>query len=281
MSHAEVYDNLDFLHYAELPAEHATSLKDAIISPLLYEHRRKHGRPDGDTLRMGRTAHTALLEPTRFRDMYAVWEGARRAGQEWQAFKVEHAGRTVVTRAQLDQALEIAAAVRRHPVASRLLQQGRPEVSIVWTHDRTGLLCKVRLDWLTDDPFVELKTCRDPAPGPFAAQFVRLGYHLQTSMYRSAIIEAGLGERPVKVIAAQNVPPFDVVVYDVPIDALVIGEQAYESALDKVAACRRAKSWPGIAPDAEMELRLPAWAVPQWDDELTMGGEALSFGGDA
>jgi hypothetical protein len=197
-----------------------------------------------------------------------VWEGERRAGNEWRACQVEHQGRTIITAKQHATALEIAGAVRRHPVAARLLAEGQPELSLHWTHERTGLLCKARIDWWRG-VMVELKTCRDPSPAIFASAFVRLGYHVQAAHYQSGLIAVGLGPCPVKVIAAQNVPPYDVVVYDVPLDAIVIGETAAESALDRIAACRRAKVWPGLAHDAEVELHLPAWAAPDFDDDPT------------
>jgi hypothetical protein len=266
---AEVYTGMEFADYCALPGEHATSLRDALVSPLLYQHRQQQSRPDSDTLRLGRATHTAVLEPLRFLRDYVLWtDGRVRRGHEWDDFReaARCSSRTVLTSKQYDDALMIAESVRRHPVAARLLAEGKPELSIAWAHERTLLLCKARPDWL-GSALVELKTCRDPSPGMFAAQFVRLGYHLQAGMYNAAVLAAGLGPRPVKVIAAQNVPPFDVVVYDVPLDVLIVGEMAYETALDKVAACRRTKSWPGIAHDAEVELHLPAWAVPDYDDD--------------
>lgn len=98
-----------------------------------------------------------------------------------------------------------------HRAAKTLLMPpGRAELTVVWRHPGTGILVKVRPDWLTrlegldarssTDGLVEgwampdLKTSKDPAPRPFlrAARY-DLGYIEQAGMYTDAV-EAWLGE---------------------------------------------------------------------------------------
>lgn len=276
-----VYEGLPFDRYVlELAGVRASELKDILVSPRLYEWRRVHGREEKDVLRVGRAAHTAILEPHRFRAEYVTWEGGRRFGKEWDAFRTAHAGRTILTMDQLDTARQIAAAVRAHPIAAALLSQaGKAEVSITWLHQRTGLQCKSRIDWLCS-ALVDVKTCRDPAPHMFSGAAARLAYHVQAAFYSAALSSMGM-ELPVKIIAAQNVEPYDVAVYSVPDDVLLIGEQLYEAALDKLAVCQKAGSWPGIAQEAELELKLPMWAVPNFDDDLDLDqpGWSVSIAG--
>lgn len=282
---AQRIDGLELDRYLELGGESSHGLNEVLISPLLYRWRIAHGRHDKDRLRVGRAGHTAVLEPHRFADDFVVFHGAVRRGKEWDAFRVEHAARTILTETQHEAAIAIAGAVRAHPVAGPIFadRNGDPEVTITWQHLRTKLPCKARLDWVAaaGDLLVELKTCRDPSPQAFAAQVARLGYHIQLAFYLSAIHALNELVRPqVKLVAVQNVEPYDVVVYDVPPDVLIVGEEKAESALDMIASCRAADTWPGLAVDGEVPLRLPAWAVPKWDDELTVGGEPL-FGGEA
>jgi hypothetical protein len=149
-----------------------------------------------------------------------------------------------------------------------LAQRGETELVIVWTHERTGLRCKARLDWVSGDCLGEIKTCRDPKPAMFATAAARIGYHVQLAHYTAALVAAGWGSRPVKIIAAQNVEPFDVVVYRVPEESIIIGEALAQSALDRIALCRETNTWPGIASDEELTLMLPAWAA-NLDDDTT------------
>jgi hypothetical protein len=53
----------------------------------------------------------------------------------------------------------------------------------------------------------------------------------------------------------------------VPEDVLTFGREQYENALDVLARCEESGKWPGVAPDAEVELRLPLWAAPDLDEE--------------
>lgn len=277
----EGLDGLSIEDYHGFAALSATSLKDMLTSPLLYQWRRDNGRVETDVLRVGRAVHTAVLEPHRFEAEYVVFPGKVRRGKEWDAFALEAKAQsqTVLTLVQRETSMEIAAAVRANPLAMALLDgAGRPEVALIWNHARTGRRCKARIDWLGDGASVELKTARDVDPRGFANAFVRYGYHVQVAHYRAGLEACGLSGRGTKVIAAQNQPPWDVVVYDVPEDVVIIGEEAAEAAIDRIVACEAAGLWPGVAQGKELELKLPAWAVPNWDDQLTFGGEELSFG---
>jgi hypothetical protein len=258
---------MDFAAYLDLPGESATGLKSMLVSPLAYKHARENGRPDTDALRVGRAVHSAVLEPGTFVERYVCWPG-RRAGKAWEGFRAEHEddhGRTVLSERQTVNATMISHRVRTHPIVVGLLSEGYAETTLRWIHARTGTACKARLDWYSPHALVELKTCRDPSPRPFAAAFARLHYHMQCAFYRAAMGAAGLGYPPVKIIAAQNVPPFDVAVYHVPEDVLALGEREYETALDMLVKCRETDQWPGLAHDEELTLNLPAWATN--DDE--------------
>lgn len=267
MSGAERIDGLAIERYQALPGERSSGLRDVLVSPLLYRYRRESEQEDRDVLRLGRATHTAILEPHRFRAEYVVWTGGRRAGNEWKAFQVEHQQTTILTEDQHATSLAIAKAVRSDPIAAALLEgEGRAEVTITWRHERTGLALKARPDWL-GAALVELKTCRDPAPARFASQVAGLGYHVQVAHYAAALAALGLERRPVKIVAAQNVPPYDVAVYDVPEDVIQVGERRAEEALDRILECTRSGWWPGVGGDAELTLHLPRWALPDFDSD--------------
>jgi hypothetical protein len=161
--------------------------------------------------------------------------------------------------------------VRAHPIAGKLLAEpGRAELSITWTHERTGIACKSRIDWLCSS-MADLKTTKDVTPNLFASASARLGYHVQMAFYSAALEALGI-HVPVKLIVVQNVEPFDVAVYNVPDDVIIAGEQIFESALDRLIECRSSGVWPGIAHNEELTLHLPAWALPDdtdWDVSVT------------
>jgi hypothetical protein len=278
---ARIIERMPFEKYVGIQdALHATALKDMLVSPLLYDWRRRNKREDTDTLRVGRAAHTAILEPDRFLLEYTVWRNhsdgktRKRQGAAWDEFKAANRDKTILTESQYGDALAMRDAVRAHAAARRLLdERGKCELTIHWTHARTGMPCVSRLDYLCS-AIVDLKTTRNTAPAKFAADCARFGYDLQAGFYGDAAAVAGLGALPFKFLAVQKVPPYDVAVFNVPEDVMTVGRAKYEDAIDKVIACRESKSWPGASPDEE-ELRLPAWATPEEELQLTFGGEAL------
>jgi hypothetical protein len=269
-----VYD-LPFEEYITLDGEHATGLKDVLVSPLLYHRKRQLPRVDRDAMRVGRATHTSILEPDRFALDHAVWRAkdGRRGTKVHKAFAEANTGRTLLTEAQYNTALAVRNSVRNHAVASKLLASCKPEVTVQWSIG--DVKCKSRFD-LLGSCLVDIKTTRNPAPGRFSSDAARLAYALQMGFYYDAALAATGEALPVKIIAAQNVEPFDVVVYDLPDDVINLGRDQYRAALETLLECRRTNTWPGIAPSEEITLHLPAWATPEAEEEqLTMNGVAL------
>jgi hypothetical protein len=278
----EIYEKLPFDKYRQLPGLHSTGLKHALVSPLLYQHVETFGWPDSDTFRQGRAGHTANRAPARFLSDYAQWETQHEDGRKrprnggaWDEFREVNAGKTILTDKQYETACTLRDIVRDHPVAGPLVRgPGRNELTLKWTHGRTGAACKNRLDRVTPNEIVEVKLTRDPSPRAFGNTAARLFYHAQCAFYRDGGEACDLGRLPFKIVAVQSVAPYDVVVYDVGEDILGQGQEQYERAIDIVQECRKKQSWPGQATERALSLFLPAWATPG-EDELTMDGESI------
>lgn len=268
VSRPTVEEGRSFESYVDIEAESASSLKDILTSAKLYRHRKDHGRPDNDTLRQGRACHAALYEPKTFEARYITFPG-RRQGKAWDDFQIKHHDKTILTAGQYEIARRVAEAVRNHPEAGAYLREpGRAELSITWTHKRTGLLIKSRFDFLCS-VLLDLKTAADISKRAFGRAFRKYRYGLQFGCYDMGAVEIGAGPLPSKVVAAQKAPPWDVVVYAVPALVMDHGRQQFERALDRVVACRASNEWPGIAPH-ELELD-PMDCIGMDDDGNTEG----------
>lgn len=282
-----VGERVPFAKYLEMPGVNASSLKHMLVSPLAYQHAQQQPRVDTDTLRAGRAGHTAILEIERFLAEYAQWETERedgtkriRRGGEWDAFQEANAGKTILTPAQFKVATTLRDVVRDHPVAGPLVKGlGRNELTLAWTHKRTGLQCKGRVDRITRTALIDIKTTRDCSPQAFANTAARLNYAMQLAWYSDGAEACGLGALPVKILAVQNCEPHDVVVFDLEQDVLDVGSEQYERAIDLIVECRKNQAWPGQAVDGSLPLRLPVWAT-SGDAELTFGGDSI-FGGES
>ena len=275
MVSAAIHVGLPFADYAKSPEAHATALRYLLVSPLAYLRAIENQCDETDAMRFGRAVHTACLEPDRFLVDYVLWDGGARRGKAWDSFCAASATKTILTAAQYNQALRVRDAVRNHPIAGKYLaDKGQAELSIRWIHERTGIAIKCRLDYVSS-VLVDLKSTRDPSPRRFAASAAQFGYDLQMALYADGAAAAGLGVLPVKLIAVQTVEPLDVVVYSLSEEFLAAGRDKYERSLDLLVECERTNAWPGIAANEEIELRLPAWAMPEAEEEITFGGEPV------
>lgn len=254
--------------YFALPGVNWSSLKWMRESPLMYHYRREHPQADTPAFALGRAVHALVFEPDTFNRDYVIWEGGTRRGKEWDEFCEANDGRTIFKEAEIEVCIEMADAVRRHPLVQPYLEAGRFEVPLQWTDPATGLLCKGKPDWLLDDAriLLDLKTTRSINGRRFGAEAARFGYHNQMAFYRAGVKHA-LGWYPerVLIVAVEKEPPHDVGIFEATFEDLYAGEEENDELLRMVKACQEADRWPGRYTE-EQALQLPAW-VTMDDDE--------------
>ena len=92
------------------------------------------------------------------------------------------------------QVQSMAAALRDHHVAGALFARpGRAEQSFVACDPDTGVMCRVRADWMPDPGagerqlVVDYKTTASAEPGAFAGSMGKFGYHVQGAWYCDAL----------------------------------------------------------------------------------------------
>ena len=260
--------HMSFQEYSSVRAVNWSCLKEMSRSPLHYAHRLTRPRDDTPAMRFGRACHTAVLEPDRFPLEYVVFDGARRAGKEWDAFAAVNSARTILKADEYQTALALRDAVHAHPVAGQLLASGLPELSLQWTDAATGLPCKARIDWWDDSTLAltDLKTTKDVQARVFGHLAARLGYHGQVAFYRAGVKAVYGCEATVRIVAAEAEAPHDVAVFGIDDDCLYAGEEEVKRLLQLVAECRESGVWPGRYPE-EVPLELPTWVFP--DDETS------------
>lgn len=272
---------MTFDEYRASPGLNISALKHLRHSPQMFAHRLEHGETS-PAMQFGTLAHLLTLEPHRDGEVVA-WtkrteSGAMspRRGKDWEAFKADNAGKLIVTLDELNDADELAHAVRSDPIAAKYLATGEAEVSFSWEWP-VGR-CKARADWLTHINgqlyLVGLKTARDCRPFPFAAAAARLGYHLQWAWYQDGWREAhGTTPRMVEIVV-ESEAPHSVVVYQIPDDVIEQGRGEYQDLLTTYVECKRTGDWHGPA-DVEQVLTLPSWIYQADDDLSDLGLEAI------
>lgn len=239
--------------YHARSADHLSShaLADFRKCPQLF-HQKKLGlitEEDRPAYLVGRAIHTLALEgEKRFQADYAIggpinektgqpYGANTKAFAEWAA----QLGRPVLTYDQYALVDAMAANVRAHELAGRLLADGVPE-GVVRT-DYCGLSCQIRMDWF--DPhqgIVDLKTCDDLTW--FEADARRFGYGHQVAFYRAVLAQVIGVAMPVFFIAVEKKEPFRCGVWKVTDDTLVSAQRENEAAIERLKRSLETNDWP-------------------------------------
>lgn len=214
----------------------------------------------------GKAAHCAILEPYLFTQTYAVKPAfgdcrntANKAKRdEWLA---AHDGYTVISQEDYDAVCAMGKAVRAHKLASKLLSGGKPEVTVGWTDDATGLPCKARADYWKEKQgvIVDLKTCADASPLGFRKSVSNFRYHVQDAHYRRGFAAVGKQVASFVFVAIEKRPPYAIGIYTLNEDALQRGEQHVRANMQTLAECMKSGEWPGYDPGIQT-LELPPWS---------------------
>ncbi len=241
-------------------------------SPALFRLAQRHPRPSTPAQTLGTAVHLALLEPQRMVDgLVGDPYGASRS-KEALAWRAEQAaaGRLAIAMGEDTDpwspspwtALWAAVdAVDCHPMAKALLGTGRAEVSGYWTDPETGVLCRLRADWLDEahQIVVDVKTTKDAGMDAFARSAVEYRYHVQAAYYWDGLAACGWAPTAFIWICVETAPPYGVALYSAKEEDLELGRLLYRQDLRTYHECLRDDRWPAY-PEEIRELELPAWA---------------------
>jgi len=217
--------------------------------------------------RIGRIVHSAILEPDSFDDDYLLMPDFgpmqssknRETRDAWLATLPP--GTSIVKQEERDLALAMREAVLRHKTARLVIEGGKPEVTLRWQDERTGLRCKARADWWNAELSfaMDLKTTTDASPAEFGRSIAKYGYHRQHAFYSDGFRTLGAPIRHYLLLAVERDPPHAVGLYHIDAAAEERGFVIAHRAMDKMAACLKAGKWPAYSDNIEA-LTLPGWA---------------------
>lgn len=218
-------------------------------------------------LTFGAAFHCALLEPERFATDYATEpdfgdcrKKENKAARD--AWRAEHAGATALAECDQSAISGMIASVRAHPLASRMISDGEPELTVRWEDVETGLQCKSRADYYVRKlgMVADVKSAVDARPSAFRKAVANYDYHVQDAIYRAGFSAVGAPIAHFVFIVVEKTPPHAVAVYSLDAATVARGYSAFRSRITTLADCLRSNDWPGYSGSIQ-ELALPAWAA--------------------
>lgn len=273
-----VIADLPHNEYLAMPALSFSGMKQLLppSCPALFKYWREHQRPSKTAYDFGHVAHSLVLGAGP--EIVAIdaddWRTKDARTQRDEAYT---AGQVPVLASDYAAAEALAESVKAHPRAAELLRpgSGKPEVSLFWTDEESGVDIRGRLDWLpnpSDGRMVvpDFKTAASADPETFAQSAAKYGYAQQAALYIDGLKALGLSDDPVFVfIVAEKSAPYLVSVIELDAEALRIGRGLNRRAIQIYKHCTQTNTWPGYSPDVEL-ISMPVWYQRQHEEFTEM-----------
>jgi len=203
-----IYENMSDEDYHNDPALGSSGLKTLLCNPqkFWYESRALNPKYEGlDTkaCKNGRAIHTLLFQETLFDAQFTIKEGKESSTMEG-----------VLGEGEYDSMVKSVDVIRNHPRFSRLIIGGKAEISIFWRDKETGVMCKVRFDYLTqgsDAWGIDYKSTNADIwdVRSVSRTITKYGYDISASMYLEGMQKAGLGDHSTfMLLFQQKKPPY-------------------------------------------------------------------------
>lgn len=273
-----VYDGIADVDYHAGPGVSSTMIRQITRpgGPARLHYEMATPQVDTAAFVVGKAAHSLVLGAVAPVACAPKVDRRTKAGKAAYAeFEAGLTGDTIVLKpADYDTVMGMAEAVLANPDARALLEtEGKPEQSVYWYDDATGLLCKARPDYLpTPDSgdvfeFVDYKTTTDASPHGFQRALAQYGYDQAAAWYAEGLREAGYHDRARMVfIAQEKTPPFLVAVYPfdhttlLDSDGTPLLHQVNHAGLKAYQRCLQRDEWPGYD---TTNIALPVWRQQQ------------------
>lgn len=176
---------------------------------------------------------------------------------------------------ELAKATAMADAVKAHPFAGPLFDEGHAELSIYHTDPDTGVRLRGRLDWLRvhegRNLIVDFKTSTTAHPVEFMRKAADYGYHQQVAWYLDLVTATVSGADPTFLfVVVEKDAPHLVSVIELDSPSIIEGRRLNREAIETYAQCVATDTWPSYPNNDEVQLvSLPLWAFS--DNEMVIG----------
>lgn len=186
-----VYLNLAPEVYHADTAVSASGIKKLLQSPFKYWwgsglNPKRPAEEHTTAKTLGSAYHALILEPEEFAKRFTVKPGVKSSGV-----------RDTIGQGDFEMIQAMSDVVYQSEKRAELLSGGFAEVSVFWRDPATGVMCKVRYDWLAPLWSVDLKSLADNSTRALRYEIPRMGFDITAALYSEgamqmkAMVEAG------------------------------------------------------------------------------------------
>lgn len=220
-------------------------------------------------LTFGRAYHSFVLDGQESFDReFAVEPETDKRSKEgkaaYAAFCEKNGDKTVISQDDFQSICDMYSALAVHPIAAKLLLEGRSEMSVFWTDEDTGLPCKCRPDRIPEGDhgvILDLKTVRSADIHSFTSACMTYGYAREAGMYIEGFNSVSSAKVDAFVFICQEKDtPYRVEVYTMEDMFIEYGRKEFHRLIGIEKECRDNGFWPHWKNKEIRQLYLPNWA---------------------
>ena len=218
---------------------------------------------DGTTaaIRIGRAAHTLLLEPHLFKEQFkvrpAIWDSWRtNDSKAWRADQ-EKSGVTILSGDELQKITGIAESLSKHPLIGDGLLDGDLEHSLIWQDEKTGVWLKARPDAIPrgSNIFADLKCLHDARTEALERDIYSRGYDMQLALAGIGM-ETLLGREMEEfvLVVVENTAPHAVRIAPIAKEEIARARILLRWSINRFARCLKEGRWPAFEDDDNIHI---------------------------
>lgn len=270
-------ETTDEQYHSDRTSVGSTQVRKVNDSPIAFFSDYFDPDPDADEedekepehFRIGKLVHMAILEGTKFKELYVVppdfgdmrTKAAREKKAEW---LVDMAPGTVLcTRKDLDLILGVARNLMKHPQGPDLISDGQAEVAGYYRDPETGIKCRIKPDHIkfSGIAMTDLKTARTGQRIFFGSAAFDKRYDIQLFMYgEGARIINGHTPEIISNLVFEKKKPYEVSIFYWAKEDLVQAEVDYRAGLRKLRKCIDENKWP-FRQEMIERIYTPQWFI--------------------
>lgn len=236
-----------------------SSLVNIQKSPKHFVYMQEH-RKDSKSLSLGRAIHSLILEPENFNNDFMVMPKCDRRTKEgkeiYEILQKQSEGKEILSEDDYTEAKKISFSVLESPKIRNMLSKGQAEQSIFQNVE--GIDMKFRLDFLSENFILDLKSCQSCLERDFQRDFINFNYHIKLAAYQHAVFLETGKLLPVIVLAVETKDECDYKVYQIDQDFLEIGKKEFFRLLEIYKECTDKDEWPSL------EKKVDVLCAPEW-----------------
>ena len=223
-----------------------------------------------DTFDYGTAAHAMLLEGSQAGLIVVEADDWRTKAARELKERARLEGKTPILARQLAKVERMAKTAKEFIETTELagiFSDGRPEQAIVFKVG--GVLCRARLDWITNDNKIVLdyKSTGDASPEAFSRQIPKMDYHFQECFYQAGVEDA-TGDVPQFFFLAQETePPFACSLHGTSAAMQEVALSQFDRACRLWAQCLSTGQWPGYGTSVHY-AEPPTWMMAEHEAHL-------------